>query len=261
MLTYEHAQTTFPKIPTLRVGIQGPPGSGKTASALTFPNPIFADFDHIDIPSLLALPHLKDVKPQVIPFYNVEFCKDKLGMKPNKMNLVPKHSALKKWIMDYGSKLTSEQTLILDSWTTLQDAFDEYTWSEPIYNSAGKVDDRAPWSLKLDFSTEISNMIKDLTCNVVVLFHEVQARDPQSGVLLDKIMPLMQGQFVAKIKIYYPNFFKASVEQKKDQAGKPIEGNTPEYFWQVKSDNKFDAKCSKVDLPFKVPAYYSSLIK
>lgn len=263
MYLSEHALKEIPSIPRIMLGIQGPPGSGKTASALTFPNPIIAEFDNSDYNGLLKLDHLRDVKPQIIPFYSQAFIVDTLKIPPNKSNVVLRHVALKDWLFKYGPLLTADQTLIFNTWSFLQDAVDEFVFckAEKLYTQDGKEDFYAPWDAKIDISKELLNQLKNLTCNVVVTFHETQARDKATQQLLDKIVPLQQGQFVARIKGFFPSFYRSVVRQKTDAKGVPIEGQKPEYLWQTASDNKFDAKNSRPDLPMLVPATYKSLVQ
>lgn len=60
--------------PRIMLAIQGPGGSGKTTSALTFPNPIIAAFE----PGFEEHKHRTDIT--IVPFYSPEFVRD-LGEK------------------------------------------------------------------------------------------------------------------------------------------------------------------------------------
>jgi hypothetical protein len=247
---------------TFRIGIQGPPGSGKTAAALTFPNPIFVPFDNTDIKGLLQLPHLASVHPQQVPFHKREFITDVLKVKELRGGKVDMHLALCKWLQDEAKKLTQDSTLIIDSWTALQDNIDAWLFSEPFYTKKGEEDFFEPWSLKIDFSKNIFTALKSLSCNVVVIFHESQERDKVTGALLDKLQPVMQGKYITRIKEHFPYYVRQMVRQKKDTKGIPIEGEHPEYLWQVVSDNKFDCKfIGWPERPMYVKADYKSLVE
>lgn len=262
MYLSEHALKEIPAVPRIMLGIQGPPGSGKTASALTFPNPIIAEFDNSDYNGLLKLDHLRDVKPQIIPFYSQSFIVDTLKIPPNRSHIILRHKAFQDWLFEHGPKLTPDQTLIVNTWSFLQDVIDAFIFckAEEVFGRDGKRDDFAPWDNKIEHSKQILNALKDLSCNVVITFHESLERDKNTGLMLDKTQPLQQGKFVTRIKGFFPSFYKSIVRQKFDANGKPIEGQKPEYLWQTASDNKFDAKNSRPDLPMLVPATYKSLV-
>lgn len=267
LYTPPNAITELPSYSNLIVGIEGFPGTGKTAAALTFPNPIMALFEKPDLEGLLSLDHLKGVKPIMLPFYSNSWLD---------LNQWPKYEAprpavfkayhpagcFKLWLDREGPKLSPEQTLIVDNWTRLQELFDEVNWGFDSFSKGGEVDHFAPWDRKLSFQEEISNALISLPCNVVVLFHEVQERDKATGVLLDKLQPLSQGKFVAKLKSYYPNFFRAIV-LREEKDGKPT--GERKFVWQVKHTASFDPKCSRPHLmtpeaPIVIDAHYKTLL-
>src|SRR6266496_3757289 len=78
-----------------------------------------------------------------------------------------------------------------------------------------------------------------LKSHVVCCCHESKVRDIKTGQLLEKSQPLMQGKFYSQMKRYFTECFRCIVEEKKNKEGKVIGA---EYFWQVMSDNQFDAK-------------------
>jgi len=235
------------KLGPIRLGLQGPPGSGKTFAALTFPSPIVADFDNA-----LHDHFGKDI-PR-IPFWEPDFILNRMEWKDSegklrkgfpletpieKRHQIPnRRDAFKMWLKQEAIKFSPSQTLILDSWTTLQDAFDAKTWAEPTYaKKTGEIDEYAPWDAKITYSEEIVGILSGLRCNVVVNFHEIQQRDPKTGILLDKTQPLMQGKFIAKLKLYFPFFFRQFA---------PNENRTllpKNYVWQVSPNEAFDPKC------------------
>jgi len=242
------------------LGIQGPSGSGKTASTLTFPNPIYALFDRPDLAGIRTLPHLKDTpEPYIYKFYSADFVVNTLKCPIAPHGVIDRRAAYRMFLKTEATKLTKEQTLVTDTWTGLQDCFDEINWKEPRYTKDGKIDDFAFWDAKIEYAEEIHTLLKALKCNVVVTFHEMPERDKITGKILDKIQPLMQGKFICKLKSYYPNFFRQRNRQIRDDKGNPIEGKR-EFLWQTQSSDDFDAKCSKPLLPTYVPADYNSLI-
>lgn len=249
----------------LLVGIQGAANTGKTWAALTFPNPVVADFDN-------GLTSKMGENVIAIPFWSDSYCVDVLGAKitqgtsegiPTKV--VNKRDAFRKWLSVEGIKLEADQTLLVDSWTTLQNAFDAQTELEPVYTKNGSVDDFAFWKRKIMWSTDVLETLKGLACHVVVIFHEIQQRDKVTGLLLDKVKPLMQGQFVAELPIYFSDFFRQHCFHKMGRDGKPtlVNGKPLDkdisYWWQIKSDSQFDAKSRLKHRPEAfVPATYES---
>jgi AAA domain len=222
--------------PQIRLGLQGPPGIGKTHSALTFPNVTVLDFDH----GLTAYAG-KDII--VTPFHDAEWVSkyaDGKFARPN-INKQPKRkSALLHWLNSEGIKMEKGQTLLLDSSSAIEDAF----WHEwtPVYTKKNEIDDYAPWDALIDFFKEIHVLFKSFKCHVIVTYHEASARDKITGALLDKLQPLMQGKFITKVKSYYTDFFRCVTNPVKDDKNKIL------YRWQVRSNQYFDAKC-RLKLP------------
>lgn len=229
--------------PVIRLGLQGASGSGKTFSALTFPNPVVLDFDNG------CQRHAgRDIT--VIPFYNDKWCVEVLKCQIVKgqvegvpATVVNKRDAFKKWLNEEGQKLLADQTLILDSFTTLSMNFDSVTDLQPSYSKDGSVDAFAFWSRKLDFTKDILQTLIGLNCHVVVCFHETCMRDPASGLLLEKVAPLSQGKSVAIIPLFFSDFFRQlAVDRKiKGPDGKEVVTGT-DYLWQVKSSSQCNCK-------------------
>lgn len=242
----------------LMIGIQGPPGTGKTWSALTFPNPVVVNLDRG-----LTCKHGTNV--QQFPFYDSSYCVQTHKMSVNSDKSVNKRDGVKKWLKENAPKLDKDQTLILDSWTTLQNYFDIQTKLEPVYTRQGNIDDFAPWKFKIEYSSDILTTLQSLKCMVVVIFHEKPVRDEKTGLLTDKIEPLMSGQFVNQLKIPFSDFFRQRAIPKIGRDNKPIliDGKElPEemnYLWQIKSDVNFDAKTRMTLKETYIKATYQSL--
>ena len=246
--------TTFPQI---RLGICGEPCSGKTTSALTFPNIIVADFDG-------GLTRFSGENITFVPFYDEEWVCN-FGFKPTKPKATAnRRDAFLKFLEEDVLKMTNEQTLLLDSWTALQNAFDmQQDTDPPKITKEGKHDDYYFWQKKIEYCEKVVVRLKACKCHVVVTFHEDKVRDKNTGQLLDKIAPLMQGKFVAQLKSHFTDFFRMLAEEEKDKTGKVYKCN---YFWQVMSDNNFDTKTRlafpentfKVEPNFKVFDQYKA---
>jgi hypothetical protein len=261
----------LPKQP-IRLLLLGAPGEGKTWSALTFPNPIIRNFDNKLTGYQESHP---DSNIQVVNF-DKELVVDKLGCsnmgfgKPNNpafpLNV---RDAAKKWLTIFGPELTPEQTLVDDSWTSLQNRFDIQSQlpHEISYTKSGEEDKFAFWRMKQKYSGEMTELYKTLRCNVVVICHEVKERN-EDGNLTGKLKPLMQGGFADQLVGQFSDAYRQicitkdmkEYESIKKTLGRDINGER-EWLWFTKSNALFTACSSVKGLPPLVPATYESLIK
>lgn len=221
------------KFPQIRLALQGASKTGKTYSALTFPNPVVIDIDN----GLVAHTHRTDVLR--LPFNDNAWISTWFKHDKNKVKF-PCRDAIKQWLSTEALKLTDKQTLIIDSWTTLQDAFDAQADPsiEPVYTSNNSINEFAFWEKKLDFSREVMNSLKSLKCHVIVTFHEQDIRNA-SGQLIGKVEPAMQGKFQKKLGLYFTDWFRTIAKSKidpTDKEGKKVIDTS--YFWQTKGDNE-----------------------
>jgi len=255
--TLEHAYSS-----QVRLGIYGRPGSGKTWAALTFPNPVVLNLDN----KLGAHLGRKDVT--VVPLNDPEYIWNvlKVSNEPYKYG---RHStnnpklpsnrrdAVIKWLSEHGAKLIPEQTLILDSWTSLQNSFHEQQDLEPAYTAQNKVNDFHPWMEKIKYSARVCKLLEGLKCNVVVTFHEHAERDIKSGELLDSFQPLMQGKFIAELAGHFTDFFRARVIPKFNVKKEQVVINAPpggdyaiqedrEFFWQIRQDVESESQTTSL---------------
>jgi len=247
----------------IRLGLLGESGTGKTFSALTFPNPVVADFD-----GGLVAHQGRDII--AIPFHEHDWVKDAPRGKITHPNGGPnRRDAFLEWLKTEAVKLEKDQTLVLDSWTTLQDAFDAQTDLEPAVNNDGKIDSYVFWERKIDFSKQVMTSLKGLKCHVVVTFHESKVRDPKTGQLMDKIAPLMQGKFVASLMLHFTDFFRCHAKDKikldankkpvlDELTGKQVVEDTI-FLWQCKSDSSVNCKTRMHDAPMFLEPHFNSL--
>ena len=254
-----------------RIALMGYPFTGKTWSALTWPNPIVCNFDN------KFGAHLgRDIL--IVPFHDPAFV-DSLAKRQ-----VPAHppnvrDAFKVWLDNQAPKLERDQTLIIDSWTMLNTAQELQTSKEVFLTSQGKVDDRAPWRVKLDYFKDICNRLRTLTCDVIVTFHEQDDRfktGTQAGEVNGKVRPLMSGQFKDQLMGHFTDFFRQHCIDKapkwedqsiRNQKGKDwikdlwesTPANIPTiYAWQTYSDDIADCGSTLNNPPPFIPVNYSS---
>lgn len=233
--------------PQLRLGLQGPPGSGKTWAALKFPNPIVLNIDR----GLVSHFGRKDVIE--IPFYNPSFV-DKIVPRSGLSCPPNRKDAILKWLASEGQKLTSNQTLIIDSQTQLQNAFHAEYRINPVITKSGRIDDFAEWNLKVIYFGELMEWLKTLKCNVIYICHETADRD-KTGELNGMVRPLLTGQFADQLASHFTDWFRALTYTKptKDTVEKAKEffkiddatfkewsdnsDNETFYVWQTQSDS------------------------
>lgn len=236
-------------IPQIRIALQGHSGTGKTYSGLTFPNVTVCDFDG----NLVAYKHRTDVNR--LAFCNDKWCRDTFPKIATDKIKYAARNCFKHWLEENIEKFEPDQTLFIDSWTSLQDAFDLQTHLEPVFTSRGQIDEYAFWDLKIEYSREILTLLKEGRCHVVVSFHEQDTRD-SSGALSGKIEPLMQGKFQKKLGLYFTDWVRCCVESVMDTTDKKlITGN--KFYWLTKSTSEVNLK-TRLDLPMRVEPSFES---
>ena len=262
----------------IRCGIQGPPFEGKTTAALTFPNPIILSFDR----KVTAHNHRTDVI--LVPFHDVGFV-DKIVKRDGILAPPNRKEALIKWLNTEGIKLTTDQTLILDGSTGIEESY--HLWfkqneSALAVGRDGSINSFAEWKYKNNYFEELHSCLKSVPCNVIYITHEAPDRD-KKGELNGKIRPLLTGQSGDKLAGNFTDFFRAiaiskpaTPEQRKKVMdwGKIDEGtlnewiaSTPSdhstvYLWQTQSDELCDCGTSSMrGCPKYVIASYKTFSK
>lgn len=251
---------------TIRLGIQGHGGTGKSTSLLTFPNCIVGDVDNsVDVENARAV----KVNPSTIlklKFYDQEF-RDKI------QRGISVRDGVEKWINESLSKLSPEQTFGLDSWTFLQDSFDKQTDSEVPNTQRGARDEFWFWARKQEYARDVLVEMQKAKCNIVVIFHEVKEIDDK-GRETGKVTPMMQGKFAYKLMNYFPFYFRQiafekifDAKKQEEEAGKmgitteqfrkaqEFSTNKTVYFWQTVTTAICNCK-SKIPFARFIPATY-----
>lgn len=197
-----------------RIGISGEPGSGKTKFACEFPNIFAVDFDHKLPP---GIPCIEFWKPEVVN-----------AIKPSPPGRPPnRRDALVKWLTDNIHKFTAEQTLLLDSWTHVQAAFDE---QEIVELKDANLYEQKDGSFKFyrhkfEFSNTVLTLLKSAKCTVIVTFHERPERD-KDGAETGKLRAVQDGSFADVLPGYFTNFYRAVIEPVElNPEGRPVMEN------------------------------------
>lgn len=239
----------------IRLGLQGYPKRGKTTSSLTFPGPVVADFDNnVDEANAVAAGKTMS-QITIVPFYSAEFC-DKIANRIKPHFPSNKRDAFLRWLSSEGYKLEHDQTLIIDSWTMLQRAFDVQQSLTPTITKTGEEDVYAFWERKLEYSESVCDILQSLKCHVVVTIHETVERNAK-GHITGKMRPLMSGQFRDKLSGQFTNYFRQHAIAKKDDKGNVI---GTQYLWQIHPDDIADCGTKLIGLPMFVPATYDVFV-
>lgn len=255
-----------------RIALMGYPFTGKTFSALTFPNPVVVNLDN-----KLGAHHGRDVL--IVPFHDAAFV-DSL-VKRKDMKLQPNvRNAVELWLMTEALKLEPDQTLILDSWTMLSSAQEQQEEYEPVFSAkTGGRDTKVAWANKLKYFERITRALRELHCDVVVTFHEQAERykdGMNAGDKTGKVRPLMNGSFKDQLMKHFTDFFRQHAIDKPAKwtdlklRGKQNEPwiqacyeSTPTnipamYLWQTYSDDIADCGSTLNNPPPFIPANYAA---
>lgn len=267
--------------PQIRLGIQGFPNTGKTWAAMTFPKPRVVNLDR----GLGA--HVGRQDAMELPFWDVAWVRS--TFKKPSYNRNELKDVLVGWIEGDAQQLASDETLILDGNTGLQNAY--HSWYEAnkmrFLTKSGQVDDFAEWQNKKKYFGQIMEALKTLKCHVVYICHEADQRDKvpvgTPVTYSGKIKPLLSGGFADEIGSHFTDWFRAQVntvpadfKSLNESTVKADWGmtlaeyekfcrsstNGSIYYWQTVGDNVFDAKASSlVNAPRFIPAHYESFKK
>ncbi len=198
------------------IGIIGPAGSGKTRFACQFPKPLLYDFDRKAPAGIETLPFWKD-----------EFVK---SIKPSS-GLANRRDALRAFL-ELHARSYPNHTHILDSWTLIQSAFDEYTEFEKPRDT-GKDAVFSFFRKKIEYSEKICSLLRGLPVTVIVTMHETPERNDDGGET-GKLKPLMEGKFADALPGRMTDFYRLVINpidvdfqtgqpRKDDKTGRPLE--------------------------------------
>ena len=221
--------------------LHGRPATGKSHNVLmTFPNIILADFDNMIPPEVME----KRPPEHIIPFYDKEWIAKNSASFGNQS--MPK-DAFKWWLNNEAVKMTPEQTLVIDSLSALQDVF--HIQMEPL--AQGSDNKYFPWNEKGRYLRDVHLLLRNLKCILVMIAHELEPRDEDSGKLTSKFYPFVTGGFKAQIGRSYDNIFHSLVTED-DKTKRPT------YMWQIKSDKEYNLRTTIVTDEKFVPASWES---
>ncbi len=238
-------KTSVIEQPQIRLLLVGPPKSGKTFSAASFPAPTFIDFD-----SGLTSKELRDKNLDFLPFYDEAFIKDKLKQQ-NRPN------ALTWFLTTEAPKFGPGQTLVFDSASTIADAVSDSLWKQAPLGKDGNKDGFWYWKQWATWWRGFAGQLLTLKCHVVLTAHEQEIRDGETGRVLSYKWMLPGQEFSPRLG----QFFSDVVRQVKTSTVSTDGKASANYQWQVVGDNLFPFACSRMKTDTKfVKADYSSFL-
>jgi len=255
MYTPKHASTEVSSSSKqIRLLLMGIPGSGKTYSTVTtFPNPVVLNVDNnCDNKDIIAL------KPVMVPFYKPEVRKA-ISPGTDKKDRTNMADALTTWIHTEAVQLTSEQTLIIDSLSTIADGVSTDMWKITPSGKSGAPDVFWFYDKWAEWWCGLCTILKDLlVCNLVVIMHEKELRDKETGRVLKYDWILEGNKFSPRMGQFFTDVFRASVLTK--ESGGTDKPQVERVFrWQVMPDDKFPQCKTRINTKEKfVPATYKS---
>ena len=226
--------------------LYGPPVSGKTTGALTFPNPVIIDVDH-NLPAGL---------PNVIPLWDDKFVD---GIKPRVNPAVAnRRDALLIILSDLAKSLPAECTIVVDSLTRVETWFNTQESLEPKPRSAktGAEDGFEMFRKRLTYFEVLFTMFTNCAANVVMIVHQQQDRD-EKGAVTGQIKPALQGQIGEKMPGYFPIVLQA-MRKSTAAVGQP---QNVEFLWRIKPGLHEPARVPKPTAVDFIKQDYKELVK
>lgn len=225
----------------------GPPGSGKTYSAVTtFPDPYVIDIDRG-----LTSPDIRILEVKSFPLWDAAYRK-------TKFNTIKMSECVIKIITESKS-LTASSTLILDSISTLSDGVAADLWAVTPLGKDKQPDGYWFWDNWGDWWLGLCQLLNNLQCNVVVNAHESEVRESDSGKLMFFRWLLAGQKFSPRMSQYFTDVFRMKKFATTSGTGQATTVKE-EYMWQIKADYQFPFAKTRISSDkLYVPATYKSL--
>lgn len=214
--------------PQRRLLLIGLPGSGKTYSTITTcPNVVVLDFDN-----QLDHPDVRQAVRAVFPLWDEAWMKTELKLAQPTID-----ARLLAVVEQYVAKMPPDTTVVVDAISTIADAV-----KDSLTARAPKGDSYWYWREWSNFWRRFITALKNVQCHVVVLAHETQARDSETGRILNYGWLLQGQEFSPRL----PQFFTDVCRQIRDSTVDPQTGRvTNKYQWQIGYTKEFDVAKSR----------------
>lgn len=223
--------------------IYGPPITGKTTGARTFPAPYIVDFDN----------NLPVGTPNVIPMWDDNFV-DKIRPRMAK-EVANRRDVLLVVLSDLAHTLPADTTIIIDSLTRIETWYNAQEKFEPQpRGKSGELDGHAQFRARLNYFDCLFTMLVGCASNVVFIGHQQQERNDK-GDIIGQIKPALMGQIGEKLPGYFPIVLQACRNKDAKVPGKL------NYEWRIRPGNFEPARVPKPAALDYIPQDYKELEK
>lgn len=246
----------------IRLLLVGPPGSGKTCAAATFPNPLFLNFDN----NLKSAEILLGKSFANLPFYDEPWIRTQYPkLHPTPTSPLKVSSALTTFLNSAEiAAMTQEDTLVIDSLSTLGDAvFKDITAITPKSSKTGEADGHWFWKTWAEYFCALCTKLKSLRCHVVLIAHENEIRDSETGRVISYKFVLQGQLFSPRLPQFFTDMYRQTLETKPLAGGSALDKTTlrveENYLWQIKTSTLFLCKTRIRTQNQFVKAHYKSI--
>jgi hypothetical protein len=228
----------------MKILLYGPAGTGKTEFASTFPNPHFIDLDNgmltvagKDI-TYVTISQKKTTDPLFLDNVDKRY-HDKCA-----------YQKAVKMIEYWANKLTKDDTLIIDSWTFMNEFVMKFVL-KLANQGTPRIQD---WGAAQGLLIGILDQINDLECNVIIIAHTQFVKDENSGFV--SWLPDTIGKLATKMSVFFDEVYLMSAER-----GKGADKDKVVYVTTTVPTRSTTAK-TRLKLPNRIEnCTYSKLIK
>jgi hypothetical protein len=225
-----------------RVLLIGPPKFGKTWSSLTAPNPIVADFDR----GLAGYPN----EVITLPFW------DKTWVSQT-FKVVHQTEGFMKFLLGDATLLDQNSTLVIDSLSTLSDALTVELDAKCPQTRSGEKDSFWFWKQWSNWLCTFCNQLTRLKCHVILICHEQEIRDSETGKLIGYRFLLKGQDFPPRMPQFFTDIIRA-IRKTEIVNGKAI----TKFIWQIKPDNLNPILYTRLQTDeVYIPANWNELVK
>lgn len=223
-----------------KILLYGSPATGKTTAALTWPNPLVLNFDN-NLRSGVA----------EIPFWSAEFI-DSIAKRTHPAHPPNRRDALRHILRS--GKFDASQTVIVDSLTRVQSAYDMQENAEPPpLTKSGQIDTLKLFRLRLAFFDEMLSLLGALPCTVICIAHQQFERD-DDGNQSARVKPMLGGQAGDRLPAFFSMVLQTVVQQQEKT-------KEPMFMFRVRPSAYAPARVS-INKPITtdfIPANYKAL--
>lgn len=234
--------------PQIRLLLVGIPKSGKTYSvATTFPGVVVADIDNG-----YTAADLRKLQLPTLNFYDPEWVKKHYNGKSAA-------NAFTDFLLQDATKMTREQTLVIDGLSSLADAVRDHLDKITPKGKDGNPDGFWFWKQWSIWFQQFCVRLTTLKCHVVLIAHEQEIRDSETGRVLSYKWLLQGQEFSHRLSQFFTDVFRQTCTATETVKPGPVTEVTKKYEWQIAPDTKFPYCCTRMASNAKfVPATFKS---